>query len=156
MQCKLINVVSITAQGDLKTADFGWSVHAPSSRRTTLCRTLDYLLPEMVKNRQHDEKVRSTRNSISSISYCFKVNSQLQVDLWGLGVLCYEFLVGNPPFEAKTSQQTYERISKVRNLLSIAMPYIMAIYMYSTCNYNTEMVFWAYMTHDMLVSSSKD
>ena len=24
-------------QGDLKIADFGWSVHAPSSRRTTLC-----------------------------------------------------------------------------------------------------------------------
>jgi serine/threonine protein kinase len=38
-----------------------------------------------------------------------------QVDLWGLGVLCYEFLVGNPPFEAKTSQETYARISKVHD-----------------------------------------
>ena len=38
----------------------------------------------------------------------------LQVDLWGLGVLCYEFLVGQPPFEAKTSQMTYDRISKVK------------------------------------------
>lgn len=27
------------------------------SRRTTLCGTLDYLPPEMVENRQHDEKV---------------------------------------------------------------------------------------------------
>lgn len=44
-------------QGDLKIADFGWSVHAPSSRRTTLCGTLDYLPPEMVENKQHDEKV---------------------------------------------------------------------------------------------------
>jgi hypothetical protein len=25
------------AQGELKIADFGWSVHAPSSRRKTLC-----------------------------------------------------------------------------------------------------------------------
>lgn len=44
-------------QGDLKIADFGWSVHAPSSRRSTLCGTLDYLPPEMVENKQHDEKV---------------------------------------------------------------------------------------------------
>ena len=41
----------------------------------------------------------------------------IQVDLWGLGVLCYEFLVGQPPFEAKTAQLTYERISKVYDLL---------------------------------------
>lgn len=77
--------------GELKIADFGWSVHAPSSRRTTLCGTLDYLPPEMIEGRMHDEKV----------------------DLWSLGVLCYEFLVGNPPFEAETYQETYRRISRV-------------------------------------------
>ncbi len=38
-------------QGDIKIADFGWSVHAPTSRRTTLCGTLDYLPPEMVEGR---------------------------------------------------------------------------------------------------------
>ncbi|XP_062060378.1 aurora kinase A isoform X1 [Lepus europaeus] len=77
--------------GELKIADFGWSVHAPSSRRTTLCGTLDYLPPEMIEGRMHDEKV----------------------DLWSLGVLCYEFLVGKPPFEANTYQETYRRISRV-------------------------------------------
>ncbi|KAH0511005.1 Aurora kinase A [Microtus ochrogaster] len=77
--------------GELKIADFGWSVHAPSSRRTTLCGTLDYLPPEMIEGRMHDEKV----------------------DLWSLGVLCYEFLVGMPPFEAQTYQETYRRISRV-------------------------------------------
>lgn len=77
--------------GELKIADFGWSVHAPSSRRTTLCGTLDYLPPEMIEGRMHDEKV----------------------DLWSLGVLCYEFLVGKPPFEATTYQETYRRISRV-------------------------------------------
>ena len=46
-------------QGDLKIADFGWSVHAPSSRRSTLCGTLDYLPPEMVEERKHDENVRN-------------------------------------------------------------------------------------------------
>ncbi|KAM6927494.1 aurora kinase A [Xenentodon cancila] len=79
------------ANGELKIADFGWSVHTPSSRRSTLCGTLDYLPPEMIEGKTHDEKV----------------------DLWSLGVLCYEFLVGKPPFEAKTHDETYHRISRV-------------------------------------------
>ena len=63
--------------GELKIGDFGWSVHAPGLRRKTLCGTLDYLPPEMVENKDHNEKV----------------------DHWALGVLAYEFLVGKPPFE---------------------------------------------------------
>jgi serine/threonine protein kinase len=63
--------------GELKIGDFGWSVHAPGNRRKTLCGTLDYLPPEMVEGRDHTERV----------------------DHWALGVLCYEFLVGKPPFE---------------------------------------------------------
>ena len=81
----------IGLKGDIKIADFGWSVHAPNSRRTTLCGTLDYLPPEMVEGKDHDSKV----------------------DIWSLGVLCYEFLVGSPPFEAQGHQETYRRISKV-------------------------------------------
>lgn len=79
------------ANGELKIADFGWSVHAPASRRATLCGTLDYLPPEMIEGKMHDENV----------------------DLWSLGVLCYEFLVGRPPFEAADRQETFRRISKV-------------------------------------------
>lgn len=78
-------------KGDLKIADFGWSVHAPTSRRTTLCGTLDYLPPEMVEGREHDATA----------------------DIWSLGVLTYEFLVGNPPFEAQGHRATYRRISSV-------------------------------------------
>jgi len=81
----------IGAQGEIKIADFGWSVHAPTSRRNTLCGTLDYLPPEMVEGREHDE----------------------QVDVWSLGVLLYEFLVGVPPFEAEGHGATYRRISRV-------------------------------------------
>ena len=77
--------------GELKIADFGWSVHAPSLRRETFCGTLDYLPPEMVEVRGYDEKV----------------------DLWSLGVLCYEFLVGEPPFDAPGKKATFKRISRV-------------------------------------------
>lgn len=52
----------------LKIADFGWSVHEPNSLRTTLCGTVDYLSPEMVKGQAHTKAV----------------------DLWSLGVLTYE------------------------------------------------------------------
>uniref|UniRef100_A0A3P8RZF8 non-specific serine/threonine protein kinase n=1 Tax=Amphiprion percula TaxID=161767 RepID=A0A3P8RZF8_AMPPE len=78
-------------RGELKIADFGWSVHAPSLRRRTMCGTLDYLPPEMVEGHTHSEKV----------------------DLWCIGVLCYECLVGNPPFEAASHSETYKRIMKV-------------------------------------------
>lgn len=37
-----------------------------------------------------------------------------KVDLWSLGVLCYEFLVGKPPFEAETYEETYARISRAQ------------------------------------------
>ncbi|CAG9840511.1 unnamed protein product [Diabrotica balteata] len=80
------------SKGEIKIADFGWSVHAPSSRRSTLCGTLDYLSPEMVTGKTHNEKV----------------------DLWSLGVLCYEFLTGRPPFESQSYDETYRRISRAQ------------------------------------------
>jgi len=81
----------LDAKGNIKIADFGWSVHAPNSRRGTMCGTLDYLPPEMIEGALHDDKV----------------------DLWSLGVLTYEFLVGKPPFEAESNNETYKRITKV-------------------------------------------
>ncbi|WVQ83026.1 hypothetical protein IAT38_005164 [Cryptococcus sp. DSM 104549] len=82
----------IGLHGELKIADFGWSVHAPSNRRNTLCGTLDYLPPEMVEGKEHTAAV----------------------DLWAIGVLCYEFIVGGPPFEDLAgSAATYRRIRNV-------------------------------------------
>lgn len=49
---------------------------------------MDYLPPEMVAGQQHDEKV----------------------DIWSVGILCFEFLVGKPPFEAKDYDTTYANI----------------------------------------------
>ncbi|KAF3674143.1 Serine/threonine-protein kinase Aurora-2 [Capsicum annuum] len=80
----------VGAQGELKIADFGWSVHT-FNRRRTMCGTLDYLPPEMVESVEHDASV----------------------DIWSLGVLCFEFLYGMPPFEAKEHSDTYRRIVQV-------------------------------------------
>ncbi|OBT75874.1 hypothetical protein VF21_04414 [Pseudogymnoascus sp. 05NY08] len=42
--------ILVGIHGELKIADFGWSVHAPSNRRTTMCGTMDYLAPEIVNH----------------------------------------------------------------------------------------------------------
>ena len=83
--------ILIGGNGDLKIADFGWSIHAPSARRYTLCGTLDYLPPEMVEGQEHNETV----------------------DVWSLGILLYEFLVGVPPFETDDQKNTCERIKNM-------------------------------------------
>ncbi|VDD89279.1 unnamed protein product [Enterobius vermicularis] len=80
--------VLVAKNGDIKIADFGWSVHAPSSKRQTMCGTLDYVPPEMVKHRQHDA----------------------MVDNWSLGVMLYEFFVGKPPFESDYEEVTLNNI----------------------------------------------
>lgn len=36
-----------------------------------------------------------------------------KVDVWSLGVLCYEFLYGTPPFEAEGHTETYRRILSI-------------------------------------------
>jgi len=76
-------------QGELKLCDFGWAVYAPSSRRSTMCGTLDYLPPEMLADQpRHDQ----------------------QVDLWALGILVYELLIGKPPFEHEDDKKTLRNI----------------------------------------------
>ncbi|KAJ1387690.1 Serine/threonine-protein kinase, active site [Sesbania bispinosa] len=65
--------------------------HESRSKRHTMCGTLDYLAPEMVENKAHD----------------------YAVDNWTLGILCFEFLYGVPPFEAESQVDTFKRIMKV-------------------------------------------
>lgn len=48
--------ILIGLKDTLKIADFGWAVHAPSSRRDTFCGTLDYLPPEMCNNRKYNSR----------------------------------------------------------------------------------------------------
>jgi aurora kinase len=85
--------ILVGIHGEIKISDFGWSVHAPNNRRNTLCGTLDYLPPEMIKSGSKDNWYNE------------------KVDLWSLGVLMYEFLVGEAPFE-DTPIMTHKRIAR--------------------------------------------
>lgn len=62
-----------------------------SFRRNTLCGTLDYLPPEMLTGQTYD----------------------IYVDHWCLGILCYEFLTGQPPFLSSSQQETYAKIKTI-------------------------------------------
>ncbi|KAI8329164.1 kinase-like domain-containing protein [Choanephora cucurbitarum] len=89
---KLENIL-INDHGTLKIADFGWAVYDPNPRRNTFCGTLDYLPPEMIQRQSHGATV----------------------DIWALGILCYELLVGQAPFEdpkdrLEGHEATYRRI----------------------------------------------
>ncbi|CAM1505546.1 Fc.00g111830.m01.CDS01 [Cosmosporella sp. VM-42] len=85
--------ILVGIHGEIKVSDFGWSVHAPNNRRKTMCGTLDYLPPEMIKPGTSDNFYNE------------------KVDLWSLGVLTYEFLVGEAPFE-DTPVMTQRRIAR--------------------------------------------
>lgn len=76
-----------------KLADFGWcaEVSKDGGLRHTFCGTWDYLSPEMVSNEPHDHTV----------------------DIWAMGVLLYEMLVGRPPFSASSQFKAMSRITKV-------------------------------------------
>jgi serine/threonine protein kinase len=58
-----------------KLCDFGWSALIETKRKT-YCGTLDYAPPEIVEGKKYD----------------------LSVDIWCIGVLAYELLVGKAPF----------------------------------------------------------
>ncbi|KAG8202472.1 IPL1, partial [Candida africana] len=102
--------IMVSLDNQLKLSDFGWSVQISQNqihnqtqtqktphqkkqkqKRLTICGTLDYLPPEMIESKSHD----------------------FSVDIWALGILCYELLVGKPPFEAINRNITYEKIAKV-------------------------------------------
>ena len=86
---KLDNVM-LDAHGHIKIADFGMCKEGMLDGRqtNTFCGTPDYIAPEIL-----DEKMYS-----------------FSVDWWALGVLMYEMMAGQPPFEAESEDDLFEAI----------------------------------------------
>ncbi|EFR01447.1 AGC/PKA protein kinase [Nannizzia gypsea CBS 118893] len=75
-------------EGHLKLVDFGFAKQLYNLETYTLCGTPEYLAPEVIHNSGHG----------------------LAVDWWALGILIYEFIVGQPPFWDSNPMGIYEKI----------------------------------------------
>lgn len=70
-----------------KLCDFGWAALC-NERRRTYCGTFDYAAPEILEGSEYD----------------------MSVDLWCLGVLAYELMVGKAPFYHISRKETMKKI----------------------------------------------
>lgn len=87
---KLDNVM-LSGDGHVKVADFGMcKENIKDQLATTFCGTPDYIAPEIIK----------------------EVPYGPSVDWWALGVLLYEMLAGQPPFDAETEDDLFPAILK--------------------------------------------
>lgn len=77
----------LDSRGYLRLADFGFA-KIVDDRTWTLCGTPEYLAPEIIQSDGHGKAA----------------------DWWACGILCYEMLVGYPPFFDETAYGIYEKI----------------------------------------------
>ncbi|XP_061405981.1 protein kinase C epsilon type-like isoform X1 [Lethenteron reissneri] len=86
---KLDNIL-LDAEGHCKLADFGMCKEgiADGATTATFCGTPDYIAPEILQELDYGPSV----------------------DWWALGVLMYEMMAGQPPFEADNEDDLFESI----------------------------------------------
>ncbi|OMJ95225.1 hypothetical protein SteCoe_1437 [Stentor coeruleus] len=95
--------ILLDSEGRAKLTDFGWSNYESKedeAPRKTVCGTLEYLPPEMIEEKGHDTNV----------------------DIWCLGVLLYEMLVGFTPFKSQTKKNMLTNISKNKPKFPLSFP----------------------------------
>ncbi|KAL3082845.1 hypothetical protein niasHS_010647 [Heterodera schachtii] len=86
---KLDNIL-LDADGHCRLADFGMCKEGitKDSLTSTFCGTPDYIAPEILQEMEYG----------------------VSVDWWALGVLMYEMMAGQPPFEADNEDDLFEAI----------------------------------------------
>ena len=86
---KLENVL-LDQDGHIKIADFGMCKEdiIDGATARTFCGTPDYIAPEIVQGHPYNKSV----------------------DWWSFGVLCYEMLVGHPPFDGNDEEELFAAI----------------------------------------------
>ncbi|KAL9006650.1 MAG: hypothetical protein Q9188_000610 [Gyalolechia gomerana] len=87
----LIPVTGIESLPTLKIADFGFARSLPStSLAETLCGSPLYMAPEILRYEKYDAKA----------------------DLWSVGTVLYEMMVGKPPFRASNHVELLRKIER--------------------------------------------
>ncbi|KAL9130150.1 MAG: hypothetical protein Q9217_001585 [Psora testacea] len=106
----------LDAEGHIKLVDFGFAKKVMHQETYTLCGTPEYLAPEVIRNTGKRKlslgvyAFHLPRMSVSAYSSFFYVGHGVAVDWWSLGILLYEFLVGQPPFWDNQPIKIYEKI----------------------------------------------
>jgi len=105
------NIV-LDTDGTAILVDFGLSIDSEKYTPRACVGTLDFVAPEMLQNCDKNASVRTEIESGTSAARPAAYGSK--VDLWSVGVLAYELLIGRLPFTGDIhSLSTPERI--VRN-----------------------------------------
>jgi serine/threonine-protein kinase ULK/ATG1 len=92
----LIPTVGVASLPMLKIADFGFARHLPStSMAETLCGSPLYMAPEILRYEKYDARA----------------------DLWSVGTVLYEMVVGKPPFRAQNHVELLRRIEKINDVI---------------------------------------
>lgn len=87
----LIPVAGVESLPTLKIADFGFARSLPStSLAETLCGSPLYMAPEILRYEKYDAKA----------------------DLWSVGTVLYEMMVGKPPFRASNHVELLRKIER--------------------------------------------
>ncbi|KAG2499859.1 hypothetical protein HYH03_002150 [Edaphochlamys debaryana] len=96
--------IFVTEDGDIALGDFGLAGHKYEDHMTERVGTLDYMAPEVLRIPAPLEGEREAEPEPSptdaSTSYDEKV------DIWATGILVFELLVGQPPFEVDDPKET--------------------------------------------------
>lgn len=106
---KLDNVL-LDQDGHIKIADFGMCKEGIMGEKTTktFCGTPDYIAPEVNFHIKYCNCVITWRILFQIILYQPYGKS---VDWWAYGVLLYEMLIGQPPFDGEDEEELFAAIT---------------------------------------------
>lgn len=109
---KLDNVL-LDADGHVKIADFGMCKENIIGTRTTktFCGTPDYIAPEVNNLTFHLTALRPLHLMTFPKQIILYQPYGKSVDWWAYGVLLYEMLVGQPPFDGEDEEELFAAIT---------------------------------------------
>lgn len=99
----------------LKLGDFGLALDANQELPFTRSGTLDYMAPEVLANPATTLTEGKDMTVARLMSQNVKPYNE-KVDIWAVGILCYELIVGRPPFEVENEQYTMSLIMNSNNI----------------------------------------